>query len=405
MGRPSRFSPEVRERAVRMVEEHREAHASEWAVLQSVAPKLGCTAETLRKWVRQAQRDAGHRPGLTTSERERLKELEREVRELKRANEILRKAFAYFAQAELDRRRVATMVQFIADHRAVFGVEPICAVLPIAPSTYHRHRHQRTHPTRQSARAQRDDQLRVEIQRVYDAHQQVYGPRKVWKQLRRDGVRVARCTVARLMRAMGLAGAVRGRAWVTTTHAGEGGRPVDLVDRRFVATRPNQLWVSDFTYVATWGGFVYVAFVIDVFARRLVGWRVSASMRTDFVLDALEQAIYARRGDALTGLVHHSDAGSQYLSMRYTDRLVDAGIAPSVGSQGDAYDNALAESVIGLYKTEVIRRKGPWRTLEAVEFATLTWVDWFNTRRLLGPLGDIPPAEFEAQYYEQAAVA
>ena len=242
------------------------------------------------------------------------------------------------------------MVQFIADHRDVFGVEPICAVLPIAPSTYHRHRHQRTHPTRRSARAQRDDQLRVEIQRVYDAHQQVYGPRKVWKQLRRDGVRVARCTVARLMRAMGLAGAVRGRAWVTTTHAGEGGRPVDLVDRRFVATRPNQLWVSDFTYVATWGGFVYVAFVIDVFARRIVGWRVSASMRTDFVLDALEQAIYARRGDALTGLVHHSDAGSQYLSMRYTDRLVDAGIAPSVGSQGDAYDNALAESVIGLYK-------------------------------------------------------
>ena len=256
-----------------------------------------------------------------------------------------------------------------------------------------------------SARAQRDDQLRVEIQRVYDAHQQVYGPRKVWKQLRRDGVRVARCTVARLMRAMSLAGAVRGQAWVTTTHAGEGGRPVDLVARRFVATRPNQLWVSDCTYVATWGGFVYVAFGIDVFARRIVGWRVSASMRTDFVLDALEQAISARRGDALTGLVHHSDAGSQYLSMRYTDRLVDAGIAPSVGSQGDAYDNALAESVIGLYKTEVIRRKGPWRTLEAVEFATLTWVDWFNTRRLLGPLGDIPPAEFEAQYYEQAEVA
>ncbi len=203
------------------------------------------------------------------------------------------------------------MVQFIDDHRDVFGVEPICAVLPIAPSTYHRHRHQRTHPTRRSARAQRDDQLRVEIQRVYDEHQQVYGPRKVWKQLQREGVRVARCTVARLVRAMGLAGAVRGRAWITTTHADEGGRPVDLVDRQFVATRPNQLWVSDFTYVATWGGFVYVAFVIDVFARRIVGWRVSASRRTDFVLDALEQAIYARRGDALTGLVHHSDAGSQ----------------------------------------------------------------------------------------------
>ena len=406
MGRPSRFSPEVRERAVRMVEEHREAHASEWAVLQSVAPKLGCTAETLRKWVRQAQRDAGHRLGLPTSERERLKELEREVRELKRANEILRKAFAYFAQAELDRRR--TSPRWSSSSPTIAPCSGSSRSAPCCRSPRRRtrrHRHQRTHPTRRSARAQRDDQLRVEIQRVYDAHQQVYGPRKVWKQRRRDDGRVARCTVARLMRAMGLAGAVRGRAWVTTPHAGEGGRPVDLVDRRFVATRPNQLWVSDFTYVATWGGFVYVAFVIDVCARRSVGWRVSASMRTDFVLDALEQAIYARRGDALTGLVHHRDAGSQYLSMRYTDRLVDAGIAPSVGSQGNAYDHALAESVIGLYKTEVIRRKGPWRTLEAVEFATLTWVDWFNTRRLLGPLGDLPPAELEAQYYEQAEVA
>ena len=216
---------------------------------------------------------------------------------------------------------------------------------------------------------------------------------------------MARCTVGRLMRAMGLRGAVRGRAWITTTHAGDGARPRDLVDRQFVATRPNQLWVSDFTYVATWGGFVYVAFVIDVFARRIVGWRVSASMRTDFVLDALEQAIYARGHDALTGLVHHSDQGVQYLSMRYTDRLADAGIAPSVGSRGDAYDNALAESVIGLFKTEVIQRKGPWRSLEAVEFATLVWVDWFNHRRLLGPIGDIPPAEFEAQYYAQAKVA
>ena len=297
------------------------------------------------------------------------------------------------------------MVRFIDDHRDAYGVEPICAVLPIAPSTYHRHRAAQVHPARRSARAQRDDALRVEIQRVYDEHHQVYGPRKVWKQLRREGIRVARCTVRRLMRAMGLAGVVRGRAWITTTHAGDGGRPADLVDRQFVATRPNQLWVSDFTYVATWSGFVYVAFVIDVFARRIVGWRVSASMRTDFVLDALEQAIYARSGDALTGLVHHSDRGTQYLSMRYTQRLADVGMAPSVGSQGDAYDNALAESVIGLYKTEVIRRKGPWRSLEAVEFATLAWVDWFNMRRLLGPIGDVPPAEFEAQYYAHAAVA
>ena len=297
------------------------------------------------------------------------------------------------------------MVAFIDAHRDQLGVEPICALLPMAPSTYYRYRAQQADPTRRSARAQRDETLRGEIQRVYDEQQQVYGARKVWKQLRREQVTVARCTVGRVMRLMGLRGAVRGRAWITTTQAGGADRPADLVDRQFVATHPNQLWVSDFTYVATWGGFVYVAFVIDVFARRLVGWRVSPSMRTDFVLDALEQAIYARRGTPLTGLVHHSDRGSQYLSMRYSHRLADAGIAPSVGSQGDAYDNALAESVIGLYKTEVIRRRGPWRTLEDVEFATLTWVDWFNTRRLLGPIGDIPPAEFEAQYYEQAKVA
>ena len=298
------------------------------------------------------------------------------------------------------------MVRFIDDHRATYGVEPICAVLPIAPSTYFRHRAQQRDATKRCERARRDDDLRVQIRRVYDANFQVYGPRKVWRALLRAGVHVARCTVARLMRAMGLAGAVRGRAWVTTTQSQPAlDRPRDLVDRQFAATRPNQLWVSDFTYVATWAGFVYVAFVIDVFARRIVGWRVSASMRTDFVLDALEQAICERGGARPVGLVHHSDQGTQYLSMRYTDRLTEAGIAPSVGSRGDAYDNALAESVIGLFKAEVIRRLGPWRTLEAVEFATLTWVDWFNTRRLLEPIGYVPPAEYEAQYYEQAAVA
>ena len=222
----------------------------------------------------------------------------------------------------------------------------------------------------------------------------------------REGLRAARCRVRRLMRAMGLAGVVRGRAWITTTDSdSEASRPRDLVDRQFTATRPNQLWVSDFTYVATWRGFVYVAFVIDVFARRIVGWRVASSLHTDFVLDALEQAIYDRCGDAADGLVHHSDRGTQYLSMRYTDRLADAGIAPSVGSRGDSYDNALAETIIGLFKTEVIRLKGPWRHLEAVEFATLDWVDWFNHRRLLEPIGDVPPAEYEARYYEQTKVA
>ena len=246
-----------------------------------------------------------------------------------------------------------------------------------------------------------DDALRAAIQRIWDDNEHVYGPRKVWRQLRRDGVRVARCTIERLMRAMGVKGVTRGRAWIVTTRADATDRPADLVDRQFTATRPNQLWVSDFTYVATWRGFVYVALVIDVFARRIVGWRVSGSLATDFVLDALEQAIYDRRRAGVQDLVHHSDRGTQYLSMRYTDRLTAAGIAPSVGSRGDSYDNALAESVIGLFKTEVIHRKGPWRHLEAVEFATLHWVDWFNTRRLLEPIGYVPPAEYEARYYDQ----
>ncbi len=298
------------------------------------------------------------------------------------------------------------MVAFIDQHRDLYGVEPICAVLPIAPSTYFLHKVQQHDPARRSARVHRDAALRVEIQRIWDDNQQVYGPRKVWKQLRRDGHRVARCTVERLMHAMGLRGAVRGRAWIITTTADTVvPRPADLVDRRFTATRPNQLWVADFTYVATWRGFVYVAFVIDVFARRIVGWRVAASLRTDFVLDALEQAIYDRCRTEVTDLVHHSDRGTQYLSMRYTDRLAEARINPSVRSRGDSYDNALAESVIGLFKTEVIQRKGPWRHLEAVEFATLEWVGWFNTRRLLEPIGYVPPAEYEARYYEQASVA
>jgi len=298
------------------------------------------------------------------------------------------------------------MVQLIDEHRDQYGVEPMCAVLPMAPSTYFRHRALAEHPEQRSARAQRDEALRVAIQRVWDAHYQVYGPRKVWNQLRRDGLRVARCTVERLMRALGLRGAVRGRAWITTTTPETPTVPMpDLVDRDFTVTAPNQLWVADFTYVATWTGFVYVAFVIDAFARRIVGWRVSASMRTDFVLDALEQAVYHRADAGLAGLVHHSDRGTQYLSMRYTNRLVDAGIAPSVGSVGDAYDNALAETVIGLFKTEVIHRRGPWRNLEMVEFAVLAWVHWFNTGRLLEALGYVPPTEYEAQYYEQAKVA
>jgi putative transposase len=294
------------------------------------------------------------------------------------------------------------MVAFIDQHRETYGVEPICALLPIAPSTYFLRKTQQEVPSTRSVRAQRDDELRPAIQRVWDNHEQVYGSRKVWRQLKREARQVARCTVERVMRGMGLRGAVRGRAWrITTQSDAAAARPADLVVRQFTATRPNQLWVADFTYVATWRGFVYVAFVIDVFARRIVGWRVSASLATDFVLDALEQAIYDRRGAGVDDLVHHSDRGTQYLSMRYTDRLTEAGIAPSVGSRGDSYDNAMAESIIGLFKTEVIQRKGPWRHLDAVEFATLTWVDWFNNRRLLEPIGYVPPAEYEAQYYAE----
>jgi putative transposase len=298
------------------------------------------------------------------------------------------------------------MVAFVDQQRDAYGVESICKLLPIAPSTYFRRKAQHVNPSQRSARAQRDDVLKAIIRRLWTEHHQVYGGRKIWKQMGREGLRVARCRVRRLMRELGLTGAVRGRAWVTTTQSSPATvGPDDLVHRQFTATRPDQLWVADFTFVATWRGFVYVAFVVDVFSRRIVGWRAAASMRTDLVLDALEQAIYDRCNDDTGDLVHHSDRGSQYLSIRYTERLADAGIELSVGSRGDAYDNALAETIIGLFKAEVIRPRGPWRTLEAVEFATLDWVDWFNTRRLLEPLGYLPPAEYEARYYEQAAVA
>jgi transposase InsO family protein len=290
------------------------------------------------------------------------------------------------------------MVSFIDEHRALYGVEPICAVLPIAPATYHAHKARARKPELRAARAKRDEELRVKIKRVHDDNFGVYGAEKVWRQLKREGVEVARCTVERLMRAMGLRGAVRGRAFKVTTVADESAlRPQDLVRREFVASKPNQLWVADFTYVATWLGFVYVAFIIDVFSRAIVGWRASRSMRTDLVLDALEQALHGR---PLTGdLVHHSDHGSQYVSIRYTERLAEAGVERSVGTVGDAYDNAMAETIIGLFKTEVIERRGPWRSFDAVEYATLDWVDWFNRRRILEPLGYLPPFEFEQMYY------
>jgi len=299
------------------------------------------------------------------------------------------------------------MVDFIDEHRGAYGVEPICRVLPIAPSTYYEHKARQTDPSRLPARALRDEVLKDHIRRVRQEHFDVYGVCKVWRQMKLEGIEVARCTVRRLMREMGLRGVVRGKEFTTTIPDDSAARPADLVKRNFTATRPNQLWVSDLTYVATWRGFVYVAFVIDVFSRAIVGWRASSSLRSDLALDALEQALCARPDTE--GLVHHSDRGVQYLSIRYTERLRKAGIEPSVGSVGDSYDNALAESVIGLFKTEVIRRRGPWHHLEAVEFATLEWVDWFNNRRLLEPIGYIPPAVFEEMYYRaqegQAIVA
>jgi transposase InsO family protein len=291
------------------------------------------------------------------------------------------------------------MVAFIDAHRERYGVESICRQLPIAPSTYYEHKAREADPERLPRRTQRDTALKPEIRRVWDENFQVYGAEKVWRQLNREEIPVARCTVERLMGVLGLQGAVRGKTYKTTVPDDAAERPADLVQRQFEADCPNQLWVADFTYVATWVGVVFVAFVIDVFARRIVGWRVASSMRTDLVLDALEQALWSRAGTE--GLVHHSDRGSQYLSIRYTERLAQAGVESSVGSVGDSYDNALAETIIGLFKTEVIRRRGPWRTLDAVEYATLEWVDWFNHRRLLEPIGNIPPAEKERAYYHQ----
>ena len=301
------------------------------------------------------------------------------------------------------------MVAFIDDHRGQYGVEPICRVLPIAPSTYYLCKTREADPEKRPVRAKRDEHLRREVHRVWQENREGYGVRKIWRQLNREGIRVARCTVARLMRELGIGGVVRGRRCRTTVPAEVGAHPQDLVQRDFTAQRPNQLWVSDLTYVATWCGFVYVAFVIDTFSRRIVGWRVSNSLKSDLALDALEQASWEREEAAPGNLVHHSDRGVQYLSIRYAQRLAEAGIEPSVGSKGDSYDNALAETVIGLFKTEVIRKRGPWRGLEDVEFATLEWVWWFNHRRLLEPLGYVPPSEYEEAYYRdqepQAAVA
>ncbi|MFM6585748.1 MAG: IS3 family transposase [Dolichospermum sp.] len=400
MRKSPKFSPEVVERAVRMVFDAKDQYPSQWAAIESIAGKIGCTGETLRKWVRQGERDSGVRPGTTTAEQQRIKDLEREVRELRKTNEILKLASAFFGPGGA-RPPSQEVNAFIDEHRARCGVEPICSALQVAPSAYRVYAARRRTPALRPQRAKRDALLLPEVQRVFDENLRVYGADKVWRQLLREGLVTARCTVERLMRAAGLRGVRRGKSVRTTVPDAKAACPLDRVNRQFQAERPNQLWVADFTYVSTWQGFVYVAFIIDVFARCIVGWRVSTTMHTDFVLDALEQALYARQPWRHGGLTHHSDRGSQYVSIRYSERLAEAGIEPSVGSTGDSYDNALAETINGLYKAELIHRRGPWKTREAVELATLEWVSWFNNQRLLEPIGYIPPAEAEANYWKQ----
>nr|WP_280186710.1 MULTISPECIES: IS3 family transposase [Nocardia] len=404
-----KYPAELRERAVRMFVEIRDQHGSEWAAMRAVAELLGVGhPETVRGWVRQGEVDRGARPGVTTEESDELKRLRREIAELKRANAILKSA-SNFLRGRTG-PATALIVRYISEHQGHrvdgglrWGVESICATLTelgvrIAPSTYYAHR-DRT-PTVQEAR---DEELCVHIQRVHTENFGVYGARKVWLQLNREGIDVARCTVERLMRQLGLRGAMRGKVKPTTIADPIAPRPADLVQRRFAPAAPNRLWVADMTYVSTWSGWVYVAFVIDAYARRIIGWRAGTSMTTALVLDAIEHAIWTREhaGWDVKNVVQHTDRGSQYTSIAFTERLAEAGIQPSVGAVGSSFDNALAETVNGLYKTELIKPRGPWRSVDHVELATAEWVVWFNHRRLYQYCGDIPPAEMETAYYAQ----
>ncbi|EOB7692950.1 IS3 family transposase [Citrobacter portucalensis] len=393
MTKHNRFPPEVRQRAIRMVLENQNTYNSQWAAICSIAPKIGCTPETLRIWIRQQEPVDEEQNALTVSERQRLKELEREVRELRRSNDILRQASAYFGPGGA-RPPLEKIMPLLENLSGEHGVGPVCHELDIAPSTYYWHQQRRKCPERRSSRDKRDAVLIPEIQRVYEENYSVYGVRKVWRQLKREGVGVARCTIERLMKALQLRGVTRGKS-VRTTRSNKAETPQDRVNRQFVAERPDSLWVADFTYVSTWQGFAYVAFIIDVFAGVIVGWRVSSTMETSFVLDALEQALWARRP---SGTIHHSDKGSQYVSLAYTQRLQDAELLASTGSTGDSYDNAMAESINGLYKAEVIHRQS-WKTRQDVELATLKWVDWYNNHRLMERTGYIPPVEAEKAYY------
>ncbi|ROZ52947.1 IS3 family transposase [Rhodococcus sp. WS1] len=404
LGTNKRYPPELRERAVRMVAEVQHEYPSEWAAVESVADRLGIgTAQTLLNWIRRAQTDVGERPGVTSEMAAEMRKLRAENRELKRANEILKSASGFLRSGARPQQQV--IIDYINRYKSECGVEPMCRVLSehgcsIAPSTYYEARNRSA-----SRRTVRDEELKIEVIRVHAENYSVYGARKVWSEMRREGIDVARCTVERLMGVLGLEGARRGKKKRTTIADTQGRRAEDLVQRKLNPAAPNVLCVADFTYVSTWSGWVYVAFVIDAYSRRILGWRTATTMTTPLVLDAIEHAIWARRLEGITdlsGLIHHNDRGSQggfNTSIAFTDRLIEVGIDASIGATGSSYDNALAETINGLYKTELIKPRGAWRTVEHVEIATLEWVDRFNHRRLYEHCGDVPPAELEAFYY------
>ncbi|MFB9321949.1 IS3 family transposase [Cryptosporangium minutisporangium] len=408
MAAPKKYPDELRERATRMAVEARRDPATATGAIRRIADQLGIHPEALRTWVKRAEIDAGDRPGTTSEDAGRIADLEREVRELRRANAILKSAAKFLRGGA--RPPLALIIDYIDQHKHQFGVEPICAAfrdagVSIAPSTYYA---ARSRPV--SARASRDEEVTAVIRQIHEENYGVYGVRKVYAELaRRGGVNgrpVARCTVARLMRAAGLRGLVRGRSPITTRPGkGPDARP-DLVQRQFTAPGPNTLWVADITYVRTFAGWVYAAFVLDVFSRRVVGWQLSTSLRTDLALDALEMGFWTRRreGQDVTDLIHHSDKGVQYVAVRYTQRLAEAGAVASVGSTGDSYDNALAEAFNSLFKGELIRNKGPWTGHDDLEIAVAEYIDWYNHRRLHGELGEVPPVEYEHAYRPAAAV-
>ncbi|WP_156915675.1 MULTISPECIES: IS3 family transposase [unclassified Psychrobacter] len=392
------YTPEMKERAVRMLIEAKDDYPSTWSAIKAIAPKIGCTPETLRSWHKKHIDKTIPAKIQAQSQAERIKELERENKELKQANEIIRKAAGFFRPGG-NRPQTLVMVQFIDENKSIYGILAICRVLPIAPSIYYRTKDLNDNPEKRSQRSQHDDFYLNEIKRIWQDSKCRYGTRKVWKQLKAEGIHPARCTVERLMRQHGMQGIWRGKGKITTKSRDDQKRADDLVNRNFNAHRPNQLWVADFTYIKTLSGWVYTAFIIDVFARAIVGWKVSDRMNTDMVMAALNQAIADRNHPK--DVIHHSDRGVQYLSIRYTDKMADSGVIASVGTTGDSYDNALAETVNGLYKTEVIEYlKQQWQGVSDVELATLEWVDWFNKTRIHSTIGYVSPFEFERRYYD-----